>query len=179
MVILRTPVAGLSDTGLARFVARASRTVKLRGAVNVLVTTSRELRALNRRFRGKDQATDVLSFAPEPGLANAVAGDIAISAEIARQNARHLGHSAVREIEILVLHGMLHLAGYDHERDQGAMASKEATLRRTLGLPAGLIERTGQVRQTVRKGQIISTSAPRKSPGRGARALAAVRSRAR
>jgi probable rRNA maturation factor len=179
VVILRTPVAGLSDTGLARFVARASRAVKLRGAVHVLVTTSRELRALNRRFRGKDQATDVLSFAPEPGFADAVAGDIAISAEIAKQNARRLGHSAVREVEILVLHGMLHLAGYDHERDQGAMEGKEAILRKTLGLPVGLIARTGQVRQTVRKGKTISTSAPRKSAGRGARAIRAVRSRAR
>lgn len=179
VVILRTPVAGLSDTGLARFVARASRTVKLRGAVNVLVTTSRELRALNRRFRGKAQATDVLSFAPEPGFTDGLAGDIAISAEIAKQNARHLGHSAVREIEILVLHGMLHLAGYDHECDQGAMASREATLRKTLGLPMGLIERTGQVRQTGRKGKIFSSSAVRKSAGRARGAMAAVRGQAR
>jgi len=143
LVILREFVAGLSDATLAKFVARASRTVKLRGVVNVLVTSSRELRALNRRFRGKDQPTDVLSFLPGPGLVEALAGDIAISAEIAEQNARRLGHSPAQEIKILVLHGVLHLAGYDHECDHGVMAGKEAKLRQSLGLPVGLIERHG------------------------------------
>jgi len=126
LVILRESVAGLSDATLAKFVARASRTVKLRGVVNVLVTSSRELRALNRRFRGKDQPTDVLSFLPGPGLVEALAGDIAISAEIAEQNARRLGHSPAQEIKILVLHGVLHLAGYDHECDHGVMAGRRA-----------------------------------------------------
>ena len=132
-MILRKPVAGLSDTALAKFVARASRACKLNGAVNVLVTGSSELRSLNRRFRGKDQPTDVLSFPPGPGFANGLAGDIAISADIAKQNARRLGHSAAQEIKILVLHGVLHLVGYDHERDHGAMAGKEAKLRRRWG----------------------------------------------
>ena len=68
LVILRKPVAGLSDTALAKFVARASRASKLAGAVNVLVTGSAELRSLNRRFRGKDQPTDVLSFPPGAGV---------------------------------------------------------------------------------------------------------------
>src|SRR6202158_3840043 len=141
LVILRKPVAGLSDTALAKFVARASRASKLKGMGNVLVTSSSELRSLNRRFRGKDQPTDVLSFPPGPCFVNGLAGDIAISAEIAKQNARRLGHSAAQEIKILALHGVLHLVGYDHERDGGAMANKEAALRRSLGLPAGLIER--------------------------------------
>jgi probable rRNA maturation factor len=144
VVILRKHVAGLSDAALARFVARARRRVKLPGEVNVLVTSSQELRVLNRRFRGEDQPTDVLSFVAAPGFAEDLAGDIAISAEIAKQNARLLGHSAVLEIKVLVLHGVLHLAGYDHECDQGAMAGKEAKLRRSLGLPAGLIERNGR-----------------------------------
>jgi probable rRNA maturation factor len=149
LVILRKRVAGLSDASLARFVARASRAVKLRGAVNVVVTSSYELRALNRRFRGKDQPTDVLSFAPDPDFVSGLAGDIAISAEIAKQNARRLGHSAAREIKILVLHGVLHLAGYDHESDHGMMAGKEAKLRQSLGLPVGLIERNGRPTQRI------------------------------
>ena len=140
-MILRKPVAGLSDTALAKFVARASRASKLEGAVNVLVTGSSELRSLNRRFRGKDQPTDVLSFPPGPCFVNGLAGDIAISADIARQNARRLGHTAAQEIKILALHGVLHLVGYDHETDQGTMAVRETQLRRALGLPLGLIER--------------------------------------
>jgi probable rRNA maturation factor len=143
LVILRKHVLGLSEAALARFTTRASRAVGLRGLSNVLVTTSRELRALNRRFRGKDQPTDVLSFSPQPGFGDAFAGDIAISAEIARQNAQSLGHSEAQEIKILVLHGVLHLAGYDHENDNGVMAGKEAKLRKVLGLPVGLIERNG------------------------------------
>ena len=149
MVILRKRVAGLSDASLARFVARAGRTVKLRGVVNVVVTSSYELRALNHLFRGKDQPTDVLSFAPDPDFVSGLAGDIAISAEIAKQNARRLGHSAAQEIKILVLHGVLHLAGYDHESDHGVMAGKEAKLRQSLGLPVGLIERNGRPTQRI------------------------------
>ena len=107
----------------------------------MLVTGSSELRSLNRRFRGKDQPTDVLSFPPGPCFVNGLAGDIAISADIAKQNARRLGHSAAQEIKILALHGVLHLVGYDHETDHGTMAGKETKLRRSLGLPLGLIER--------------------------------------
>jgi len=180
LVILRKRVAGLSDASLARFVARAGRSVKLRGATNVVVTSSYELRALNRRFRGKDQPTDVLSFVPDPDFVRGLAGDIAISAEIAKQNARRLGHSTAQEIKILVLHGVLHLAGYDHESDHGMMARKEAKLRQSLGLPVGLIERNGQPAQRViaqrmmpqrmmdRNG--LSGSARGKSAGGGARA---------
>ena len=144
MVILRKRVAELSEVALARFVRRASRAAALRGAVNVLVTSSRELRALNYRFRGKDKPTDVLSFPLVLGLAPGFAGDVAISADIAAQNARRLGHSAAQEIKILVLHGLLHLAGYDHEHDRGEMAGKEQRLRRSLDLPSGLIERNGE-----------------------------------
>jgi len=143
MVILRKAVPGLREGPLARFVARARRRLKLDGTVNVLVTSSRELRALNRRFRSLDKPTDVLSFPCIPGLSDGLAGDIAISADIAAHNARQLGHSPVEEIRILVLHGLLHLAGFDHERDRGEMAKKEDALRQSLRLPCGLIDRDG------------------------------------
>ena len=144
MIIVRKNVAGLSEIALARFVTRASRAARLHGAVNVLLTSNSELRALNSRFRGKDRPTDVLSFPPVFGLGNAFAGDVAISAEMAAHNARRLGHSPAKEVEILVLHGLLHLAGYDHERDHGEMARTEERLRRALHLPAGLIDRSSQ-----------------------------------
>lgn len=140
-VIFRRRIAGLSAAALAKFVGRASRAARLSGSVNVLVTGNRELRTLNHRFRGKNLATDVLSF--PAGLGNGFAGDVAVSAEIASRNAKRLGHSTADEIRILALHGILHLAGYDHERDRGEMAAKEIQLRRSLGLPSGLIERLG------------------------------------
>jgi len=126
---------------LDRFVTRARRAVGLRGSVTVLITTSREMRSLNGRFRGKNQATDVLSFPPQFHSPR-FAGDIAISGEIASANARRLGHSPAEEIKILALHGVLHLAGYDHESDQGKMAEVEERVREKLGLPPALIHRT-------------------------------------
>jgi probable rRNA maturation factor len=144
LIIVRKNVAGLSEIALARFVTRASRAARLHGAVNVLLTSNSELRALNSRFRGKDRPTDVLSFPPVFGVGNAFAGDVAISSEMAAHNARRLGHSPAKEVEILVLHGLLHLAGYDHERDHGEMARTEERLRRALHLPAGLIDRSSQ-----------------------------------
>jgi probable rRNA maturation factor len=179
VVIFRKRVVGLSDATLTRFVLRASRTVKLRSSVNVLVTGNQELRALNRRFRGKDQPTDVLSFMPEPGFANGLAGDIAISAEIAKVNARRLGHSAAEEIKILALHGILHLAGYDHESDHGVMAARETKLRRLLGLPVGLIERSGLPERGELGLQRLSRSPRRNLAGRGARATRAKAKQAR
>jgi probable rRNA maturation factor len=142
LVIIRRRVSGLTEAALAKFVARARRASGVRGAVCVLVTSSRELQELNHRFRHKNKPTDVLSFPAVSGLAPGFAGDVAISAEIARQNARRLGHTAAEEIRILVLHGMLHLAGYDHELDTGEMQREEARLRKSLGLPVGLIERS-------------------------------------
>jgi probable rRNA maturation factor len=147
LVILQKKVDGLSEGTLARFVMRARREAGLRGTVDVLVTGSAAVRSLNHQFRGKNKATDVLSF---PALASSVAdsrrrskvaGEIAISADIAAQNAIRLGHSPAQEIKVLALHGILHLAGFDHERDNGEMGRKEAKLRRALGLPAALIER--------------------------------------
>ena len=145
MVILRKRVTGLSRSTLERFVSRARHVVRLRDPVNVLVTSSAELKSLNRQFRGADKATDVLSFPSPPAerrQVKRIAGDVAISADIARENASRLGHSVADEVKILALHGILHLAGFDHERDNGKMARKESQLRRQLKLEAGLIERT-------------------------------------
>lgn len=143
MVIFKKKVAGLSSESLNRFVLRARKAAQIKGTIDVLVTGSGEMRALNQRFRGKDKPTDVLSFPSESSLNSrpAFAGEIAISAEIALDNARRLGHSGALEVKVLVLHGILHLAGFDHERDNGEMASKEAYLRRVLRLPVSLTER--------------------------------------
>ena len=143
MVIIQKAVVGLSEAALARFVARARRALRLRGTVTVLLTSSRELQRLNQRFRGKNKPTDVLSFPAMPVLTQGFAGDVAISAEVAAQNARRFGHTVADEIKVLMLHGVLHLAGYDHEGDGGGMERKERQLRRSLGLPLGLIERGG------------------------------------
>jgi probable rRNA maturation factor len=146
LVILQKTVAGLSEDSLGRFVLRARKLAGLKGMANVQVTASRAVQALNRRFRNKNKATDVLSFpASKPAILNKktilLAGDIVISADIAAQNAVKLGHTAAEEIKILTLHGILHLAGFDHERDNGQMARRESELRQTLGLPVALIER--------------------------------------
>ena len=96
------------------------------------------MRKLNRRFRRKNGPTDVLSFLSDT---ERLAGDIAISAEIAAANAAELGHSVESELKILILHGLLHLAGYDHENDRGEMRAQESELRRRLKLPDALIDR--------------------------------------
>ena len=142
MIILRKRVGNLSQVALGRFVARAQKAARLAGSINVLVTSSAEMQALNKRFRGKDRPTDVLSFPAAPEAAAETVGEIAISAEIAAKNARTLGHTVAEEIKILVLHGILHLRGYDHEHDSGEMARSESQLRALLRLPVGLIERT-------------------------------------
>ncbi len=114
------------------------------------------MRRLNREFRGQDRATDVLSF---PAPANGAGGELAICAPLAANNARLLGHSAGKEVQVLILHGLLHLAGYDHERDHGRMARKETKLRRVLGLPVGLIERASS-----RRGRARAAAGPHAAP---------------
>ena len=100
------------------------------------------MRTLNRTWRGVDKATDVLSFpaGDGPGPAKHL-GDLVISRDTAGRQARTEGHSLATELRVLALHGLLHLLGYDHERDSGRMARIERRLRRQGGLPAGLIER--------------------------------------
>ncbi len=146
VVIFQKRVADLTELALNRFVARARRAAGLKGRVDVLLTSSAEMKSLNRRFRGKDKPTDVLSFPAERNAQKRFAGEIAISAEIAAHNAWALRHSPAEEVKILVLHGVLHLRGYDHECDNGQMARREEQLRAKLHLPLGLIERTGRKR---------------------------------
>ncbi len=168
MVIIKTAVAGVSGQALARFTERARKAAGLRGRVNVLLASRGEVRGLNRRFRGEDKATDVLSFPPAqlpvskrrrsaghwplttghrpltghwPLSTDPFSGDIVISTSIAARNARAYGHATAQELKILILHGLLHLAGYDHEHDRGRMARREERLRRQLGLSDGLIRR--------------------------------------
>lgn len=121
--------------GLAPWLTRAAPT-SARGEVAIAFLTDAAMRRLNREFRGKDHATDVLSFPGEPPL-----GDIAIAVPTARRQARERGHSLRVELRVLALHGLLHLMGYDHETDQGEMHRAEEKLRRRSGLPAGLIRR--------------------------------------
>jgi probable rRNA maturation factor len=141
MVTLKKRVPGLEVALMERFVRRACRAAKLAGAVDVLITSDREMRVLNKRYRGKDSATDVLSFPAVAGLPGKLAGDLAVSADFASANAKDFGHGVGEEIKVLILHGVLHLAGYDHERDSGQMARKEKRLRAELGLPMNLIAR--------------------------------------
>jgi probable rRNA maturation factor len=117
--------------------------VRLRGEIAVLLSDDRTLRRLNREFRGKDRATDVLSFPTEGKMARGHAGDLAISLETAARQAREQGHSLRDEVRVLLLHGVLHLAGMDHEADRGEMAEREARLRKRFRLRSGLIARNG------------------------------------
>jgi probable rRNA maturation factor len=132
---------------LSRFLSNAQAAVRLRGQVTVLLTTDAAIRRLNRKFRGKNKATDVLSFPADLSFhgqpeKDRVAGDLAISVTTALRQAREQNHPLAIEIKILILHGLLHLAGYDHEIDNGKMARRERLLRTRLRLPEGLIERT-------------------------------------
>jgi probable rRNA maturation factor len=140
-----------SARALARFLAAAQAAVRLRGQVTVLLTTDAAIRDLNRRFLGKNKATDVLSFPAEGIGAEEIAGDVAISVTTAFRHAAEQDHSLSTEIKVLILHGMLHLAGYDHEADDGRMASRELLLRGRLKLPQGLIERVETPKRTARK----------------------------
>jgi len=134
---LKSPVP--TRPTLMRYLREAQAAVGLRGEVSVLLTTDDGIRGLNRRFRKKNKATDVLSFPVEAGFG--MAGDLAISVETAARQAAEQGHKLSVELRVLMLHGLLHLAGLDHETDDGAMARKERRLRAKLGLPPGLIER--------------------------------------
>jgi probable rRNA maturation factor len=130
----------ISSSGLARFVNRARVAVRLEGEVEVLLTSDAAIKRLNKAFRGKNKATDVLSF-PAPLEAEGLAGDLAVSLDTAARQAAEHGHSLRDEVRILLLHGLLHLAGEDHETDAGEMDAREQDLRKALKLPVGLIER--------------------------------------
>jgi probable rRNA maturation factor len=123
--------------GLARWLSDLAP-ARARGSVTVALVSDRAIRTLNRIYRGKDYATDVLSF---PADETSTLGDVVIAAGVARRQARQAGHPLQTEIRVLALHGLLHLLGYDHETDTGQMARLEARLLRRAGLRQGLIER--------------------------------------
>jgi len=148
----RTPIDVRPRT-IQAFARKLEREVSKGRSFDTLITGDAELRRLNCDFRGKDYATDVLSFPVRAPIRaarvskrsqpdNTSLGDLAISAARARTQAREFGHSTEDEIRILMLHGLLHLIGLDHEKDAGAMARAEKRWRSRLNLPNGLIERT-------------------------------------
>jgi probable rRNA maturation factor len=146
---------------LERFLVTAAAAIPLRGQVSVLITSDRGIRKLNRQYRHKNKATDVLSFpVPTPdhgGNGHArVAGDLAISIDMAARQALVLGHPLLAEVKILMLHGLLHLAGFDHEADKGEMAVRELELRRKLRLPGGLIERSAARARAAQRNAMLS-----------------------
>src|SRR5207302_8033723 len=122
------------------------------------------VRRLSRAYRGVGRATDVLSFSPAPKsqvaspktripspksrIPNPFLGDIVIARGVARRQARAAGHSELAELRLLALHGLLHLLGYDHERDDGRMRLVERRLRRRGGLREGLIDRARPARKS-------------------------------
>jgi len=151
-VTFRRAVVDVRPRTLARFARKLQSEVAGGRAFDCLITGDAEMRRLNREWRGKDLPTDVLSFPSgdaETGRRGTETerktqrplGDLAISAMRARAAAREFGHSTEDEVRILMLHGVLHLAGMDHEQDRGQMARAEKRWRRAFGLPDGLIER--------------------------------------
>lgn len=138
VVFRRTPPDFRRRT-IERFALRLQQEVAKGQPFGCLITGDTEMRSLNREFRGLDYPTDVLSF--PAALPVSYLGDLAISLGRARVQAREFGHRIEREVEILMLHGVLHLLGFDHETDRGQMARAEKRWRTRLGLAAGLIER--------------------------------------
>ncbi len=148
------PVPAGDLAGWLRRVAPA----RAQGVVTIALATDKRVRRLNRRFRGIDRSTDVLSF--PGGSTDSVAdvkaerrserspvrllGEILIATGVAKRQAQAVGHSYDTELRVLALHGLLHLLGFDHERDAGTMARIEYRLRRKGGLADGLIERAGR-----------------------------------
>jgi len=141
LLFRRAPIA-LNRAGLRTFARRLRDQVAGGRSFCCLISDDRELSRLNAQFLGKNCPTDVLSF-PEREPAHFL-GELAISRQRAAEQARRYGHSLEKEIQILMLHGLLHLLGMDHERDRGRMARAESQWRERLGLPAGLIERVAR-----------------------------------
>jgi probable rRNA maturation factor len=138
----------VKDGGLGRWLVRIAPRAA-RGEMAIALVTDARMRALNRDYRRKDYATDVLSFEGEGRLRKGFGepgmflGDLVIAKGVAARQAREAGHSLQAELRVLALHGLLHLLGYDHDdsKDRGRMARLESRLRRKGGLSAGLIER--------------------------------------
>ena len=104
---------------------------KSESSATIAFVSDKRIRALNRQFRGVDKATDVLSFPAEdePNL-----GDVAVSVDTAEVQAKANGLTLTSEISQLILHGLLHLCGYDHETDKGEMNRLELRMRKRLGI---------------------------------------------
>ena len=122
---------------LRRFLVRLGSRLKIpEREFVVLLTNDRTMRRLNHRFRNKNRATDVLSFPSsaslqqDPSCETSYLGDIIISVERARRQAIERKHNLEKELRILMIHGVLHLLGHDHETDQGQMRRKELRLQR-------------------------------------------------
>jgi probable rRNA maturation factor len=141
MVINRQRGIRVSTASLARFLARVRRELSLNGHdLAVCLMSEAEIARLNQTYRGKRGPTDVLSF-PAAGDSSASSasstsflGDIAISPTVAQRNARRFSRTLDEELRILILHGVLHLLGYDHETDRGQMERLEHRLRACLGI---------------------------------------------
>ena len=129
--------AGVRVPGLAAWLQSVAP-ARARGAMTVAIVSDARVRALNRQYRKKDTPTDVLSF---PARERGFLGDVVIASGVAARQAREAGHSLAIEVRVLALHGLLHLLGYDHERDDGRMARLERRLRKRGGLREGLTER--------------------------------------
>lgn len=154
-VTFRRVATEIRQRALLNFARKLQREVSGGRPFDCLITGDAELRRLNREFRGKDEATDVLSFPAgplpngrgsekrqtEPRPLGSGLGDLAISLARARTQAREFGHTTEQEVRVLMLHGVLHLLDMDHESDRGQMARAEKRWRVRLGLPDGLIER--------------------------------------
>jgi probable rRNA maturation factor len=120
----------VSAPRLRRVLGAAARALRVRGELALVLAGDGLLRRLNREYRGKDKTTDVLSFPGDGGEAGL--GDIVISVAKAERNARRFGRSLPQELDVLALHGFLHVLGYDHEADDGTMDRLEARLRKRL-----------------------------------------------
>ncbi len=139
-LLFHSATPGFSRRPARAFAKRLASEVTGGRPFTCLITGDLEMQQLNRDFRKQDHATDVLSFPSRQTLG--FLGDIAISFEHAQRQAAEYGHGIGQEIEILMLHGVLHLLGMDHENDGGRMARAEKKWRAAFGLPNGLIGRS-------------------------------------
>lgn len=145
-LLFRRNWPGLDRRELRAFARRLRLEVGEGRPFTCLMTGDRALQELNRQFLGHDYPTDVLSFpSASPG---GELGELAISLDRAAAQAAERGHAIEDELRILMLHGVLHLAGYDHETDRGRMRRAESRWRRHFGLPEGLIERSRAARKS-------------------------------
>lgn len=136
MILNRQHRWRVAQKPLRAFAGKLAQALRLGEEVfGVALVSDREMARLNRRYRGKPAATDVLAFPLQASPhGNGYRGDVVVSVETARRNARRFGHSLEEEIKLLILHGVLHLLGYDHETDRGEMVCREHQWRRRLGL---------------------------------------------